>query len=345
MQARYPASGRRAFLLRIEDKQMTAAEQLLEIRPTRREDLAEVLGVLNAFSLQQYGEMEFTEKGILSEWNSGDIDVERDTRVALDSEGRIVAFIEYWSGLLGNPTSPECFLYMIPGVVDSAEAARMIRFAVDRAEAALQGGQSESISLGTHVFADDAAKCACFEAAGFREERHSLKMFRELDIPPEQPAIPEGIEIRQFVSGVDERAVFDARTEAWQDMRGAVPLTFEQWRYYLIDTNERFDPECWWLAWAGEEAAGFCLGSPSTVEDPEMAWVTSLGVRRAYRNRGVATALLLNAFGEFYRRGISKVGLDVDSESRTGANRIYERAGMRPVRATVRYVKQVTSAQ
>jgi ribosomal protein S18 acetylase RimI-like enzyme len=344
-QARYPATGRRAFLLRKEDKQMTAAQQLLNIRPTRRDDLAEVLGVLNAFSLQQYGEVEFTEKGTLAEWDSGDIDVERDTRVAVNSEGRIVAFIEYWSGLLGNPTSPECFLYGIPGLVDSADAGRMIRFALERAEAALYEVPSDVIWLGTYVVADDAAKRAAFESAGFREERYSFKMFRELNSALEQPAIPEGIEVRPFVSGVDERAVFDARKEVWQDMRGGVPLSFEQWRYYMIDTNDQFEADCWWVAWSGREVAGFCLCSPSTVEDPQMAWVTSLGVRRAYRNRGLATALLLNAFGEFYRRGIKKVGLDVDSESPTGANRIYERAGMRPVRTTVRYVKRVNSEQ
>jgi hypothetical protein len=42
-------------------------------------------------------------------------------------------------------------------------------------------------------------------------------------------------------------------------------------------------------------------------------------------------ALLLRSFAEFYQRGMHKVGLNVDAESLTGANRVYERAGMRTV--------------
>jgi ribosomal protein S18 acetylase RimI-like enzyme len=37
---------------------------------------------------------------------------------------------------------------------------------------------------------------------------------------------------------------------------------------------------------------------------------------------------LLHAFAEFYRRGVVKVGLGVDSQNLTGATRLYERAGM-----------------
>jgi ribosomal protein S18 acetylase RimI-like enzyme len=63
-----------------------------------------------------------------------------------------------------------------------------------------------------------------------------------------------------------------------------------------------------------------------------MGWVKSVGVRRNWRGRGIASALLRHAFAEFYRRGTRKVALTVDAESLTGALRIYERAGMRVVR-------------
>ena len=48
-----------------------------------------------------------------------------------------------------------------------------------------------------------------------------------------------------------------------------------------------------------------------------------------WRKRGLGLALLRQAFAEFYRHGWTQVGLDVDSESETGATRLYERAGMR----------------
>lgn len=48
-------------------------------------------------------------------------------------------------------------------------------------------------------------------------------------------------------------------------------------------------------------------------------------VAKAWRGR----ALLLAAFGELRLRGIAAVDLGVDSESQTGATRLYEQVGMR----------------
>jgi mycothiol synthase len=57
-------------------------------------------------------------------------------------------------------------------------------------------------------------------------------------------------------------------------------------------------------------------------------WIENVGVRRPWRRRGMALALLLHAFGALYARGVTHIGLSVDAESPTGAPRIYERAGM-----------------
>lgn len=53
-----------------------------------------------------------------------------------------------------------------------------------------------------------------------------------------------------------------------------------------------------------------------------------LGVRRPWRKRGIALALLRHSFSELRRRGKTSVKLGVDSHSLTGATRVYERAGM-----------------
>jgi len=52
-------------------------------------------------------------------------------------------------------------------------------------------------------------------------------------------------------------------------------------------------------------------------------------------------ALLRNALGEFYRRGCGSVELLVDSDSLTGALRLYERAGMRAFRTQLIYEKEL----
>ena len=87
--------------------------------------------------------------------------------------------------------------------------------------------------------------------------------------------------------------------------------------------------------------AGMSLCYPKQVEDPQMGWVSTLGVRRPWRRRGVALALLHHSFGEFYRRGQQRVGLGVDAESITGATRLYEKAGMYVQRRYNTYHKEL----
>jgi ribosomal protein S18 acetylase RimI-like enzyme len=79
----------------------------------------------------------------------------------------------------------------------------------------------------------------------------------------------------------------------------------------------------------GDEIAGaaLCWAVPSLGENG-LGWVGQLWVRRPWRRRGLGLALLHHAFRELYQRGYARVGLGVDSESLTGATRLYERAGM-----------------
>lgn len=76
--------------------------------------------------------------------------------------------------------------------------------------------------------------------------------------------------------------------------------------------------------------AGFNLCRSMTPENPHIAWVDALGVRRSWRGRGLGLALLLHGFQVFYERGKKGMGLNVDSDSPTGATQLYLKAGMKP---------------
>ena len=96
------------------------------------------------------------------------------------------------------------------------------------------------------------------------------------------------------------------------------------------------------MAEADGEIAGVLFGEQQ--RDPDQGWIDDLGVRRAYRRRGIAEALLKTAFAELYRRGERRVGLGVDAESPTGATRVYERAGMRTLWHAIVYEKELRAA-
>jgi mycothiol synthase len=94
----------------------------------------------------------------------------------------------------------------------------------------------------------------------------------------------------------------------------------------------------------GDDIAGGVICERFTSEEPDCGWVDDVAVRRPWRRRGVALALLLHAFGELFGRGIRKAALTVDSDSPTGATVLYERAGMRVDRSIDVFGKEIIPA-
>ena len=122
--------------------------------------------------------------------------------------------------------------------------------------------------------------------------------------------------------------------EAFANHWGFVPLPFEEYAHWHF-AGESFDLSLHFVASAGDTVAGAVLCNAR----PDMGFVQTLGVRRAFRRGGLGMALLRHAFGQFYARGQRHIGLEVDAQSPTGAVRLYERAGMRVAREWITYEK------
>ncbi|MEO8973181.1 MAG: GNAT family N-acetyltransferase [Ktedonobacteraceae bacterium] len=174
------------------------------------------------------------------------------------------------------------------------------------------------------------------EQEGFSIVRSTWRMEIEMGQTPLEPRLPEGIIIRAFVSGQDERATFEANEEAFCDHWGYVPHDYNEWLRWAIE-REDFDPNIYFLACENNQIAGVSL----CLQKPALGWVDDLSVRRPWRHRGVGMALVRHTFREFYRRGIYKVALDVDSQNLTGATRLYQRAGMHIARLYNTYEKEI----
>jgi len=158
----------------------------------------------------------------------------------------------------------------------------------------------------------------------------------EINAVPPAPQWPEGISVRTFFRGQDERTVFETDEEAFRDHWGHLPMQFDLWEHWTVK-REDFDPTLWFLAFDGTQPSGICL----CQNEKDSGWVDTLAVRRPWRRKGLGMALLLHAFGEFYRRDVHKVGLNVDSQNLIGATRLYERAGMHVARQYNTYEKEL----
>jgi mycothiol synthase len=179
------------------------------------------------------------------------------------------------------------------------------------------------------------------EQEGFTLLRYFLWMEIEMDAPPPVPTWPSDITVRTFSPGKDDRAVFDATEDAFQDEPGYEPGNFAEWSYWRF-TRDNFDPSLWFLAVDGDEIAGTALCRHDVGDNGGTGWISDVGVRPRWRKKGLALALLHHAFGEFYRRGVRRCSLSVDVQNLSGAIRLYERAGMHPTRrAEIRYEKEL----
>lgn len=205
-----------------------------------------------------------------------------------------------------------------------------------RAREMLASVAETDLTLRTAINSPNRYAVELLEHEGYAPVRHFWQMRIVMDNPPPAPIWPEGLAVRACVRDEDERTVFDTLEEAFEDHWGHIARDYDTWHDVNV-TCESYDPSLWFLALAGDEVAGAIRGRMRG----EMGWVNTLGVRRPWRKSGLGAALLLQAFGTFYARGVRAVGLGVDAQNPSGATRLYERAGMRIDRQFTVYEKKL----
>jgi mycothiol synthase len=298
------------------------------------DDVQAVYELAAACSLDEHGQIDFTLDEIRSYWTNAVADLVSDVWVIFTPEGHLVAEADasrkapdaLWLYATVHPDHAGRGL----GTYLMAQGEQRMREWAEQAPQGMRVMARQEISTGA------ARARALLEHHGYLPVRRSWRMLIEMSEPPAQPEWPAGIAVRAFIPGQDERPIYEAMEEAFADHWGHAPHTFEEYAQWNFQ-GERYDPSLYVLAVDGEAIAGCAL----CRRRPDMGWVGGLGVRQAYRRRGVGLALLQQAFGEFYRRGERAVGLGVDAQNPTGAVQLYERAGMRPIREWVEYAKEL----
>jgi GNAT superfamily N-acetyltransferase len=190
------------------------------------------------------------------------------------------------------------------------------------------------------VFVGDDAGRRVVAARGYRAVRNFREMRIDLDAPPAPAAAPDGLRFDDFDPDHDAHAFHAAHQEAFSDHWEHTPRTFEAWSKWHLG-SDKFDRGLWSVVRDGDAIVG---GAISTANTYGGGWVHSLFTRRPWRGRGVGGALLQDSFVRLWSRGERSVGLGVDAEGETGAFRVYERAGMKPVLAWVMFEKELAGA-
>jgi mycothiol synthase len=306
------------------------------------DDMAAALALANACSQAIMGADEFTIEDYHNSWGDPARDITADTRIAETADGAIVGCVELWN----NAPYVGCWLWACvhPAFCGQGIGTALMDWAEDRARVALDRAPAGTrVVLEASALSSHQSAMELLSERGYTAVRRRLSMARDLDDELPAPIWPAGIRVCTFQPG-QALALYRAKNEAFRDHWGHVeapePEGFAAWEHRRINDSS-YDPALWFLALEGDQIAGFSLCQLRAGEDPAMGWVNSLGVRRPWRRRGVAEALLYHSFAELRRRGQARVGLDVDADSLTGATRLYEKAGMREIRQTIFFEKQL----
>jgi ribosomal protein S18 acetylase RimI-like enzyme len=291
-------------------------------RPTP-DRLPEALSLLQASDKAIWGDSDWTESDLREDWER--IDLDRDAWL-VELDGRLAGVAQLLdrkgARFIGDA-------YVHPEMTRRGVGIRMLELLEARTrELEPEWPDDERVVLqAAHLVGDDRAP-ALFRTQGFAYVRSFFRMVA--DVRDEHPAAewPEGLELRPFDVDRHGRAVHAAQEEAFATEWGHVAMPYETWRERAF-VVPRIDPALVPVVWDGDEVAAFSLNYPKRNGD--WGWIGMLGVREPWRRRGLGLGLLRESFARFRESGETAVALGVDAENPTGATRLYERAGMRPL--------------
>jgi len=178
-------------------------------------------------------------------------------------------------------------------------------------------------------------------AGGFVASRVLWQMRRPLDQPLPPYQLPEGVSLRTFEVGQDERAWTEVNNRAFAEHPDQGGWSVEEVR--VREREPWFDPQGFFLAERGDKLVGFHWTKvhgahrhhdglhrdhPTGDEHPHelIGEVYVVGVDPSEQGHGLGPALTLVGLHHLQRQGLPSVMLYVD-ETNTNAIRVYERLG------------------
>lgn len=196
---------------------------------------------------------------------------------------------------------------------------------------------NESRYMRSSTPAHDSWRIDLLQRHGLQPLRYFFEMRRDLSRPIDPVRLPAGLRLTTWSPELDE-AAFTTFNESFQDHWDFTPVSRRDWRLYFVE-RDSFRGDLSFLALDGEEVVAVSMNYYGPEENErkgiDEAWIGDLGVRRAWRRQGVATALLNRSMLAFREAGIPYASLGVDSESPTRATGVYRRVGFEVVNKSI----------
>jgi mycothiol synthase len=309
----------------------------LAIRNYRgEEDLPTMLAVwMAAHEADGVDEVQTLDEMRLSYGTLVNCDPARDILLA-EVDGKVVAYARvFWQDLVDGGRSYENFGWVHPrwrrrgigSTLHRLNEARLREVAAEHDDVEAKWLASESIDA-------DAGAVAILRGDGYQAARFFYDMVARTLDGIVAPPMPDGLELRP-VTRDQYRAIWEASAEAFRDHWGENEWTDAEWTRFDAHPH-RADPRFWRVGWDGDEIAG-AIVTTVPVEENERhgrsrVYVDMVSVRRAWRRRGLARALLASSLAGARAAGFTSASLGVDTDSPTGATDLYRSLGFVPER-------------
>lgn len=295
------------------------------LRTPGADDAPAIAGLITDADLSLYGESDATPEDVRFIWGWPRFDTGRDAWRVATPGGALAAYAWVWGPRLPG-SDCDGSLHLSPSGPAAELAAALIPLMEARArERVEEAGATGPAALVIPASSRDERKLALLADHGYRRIRTFFRMELALEAAAVLPAArwPAGVEVASFLAGHDEAELHDTIQESFADHFRFMPEPLEDWSRRSFGHAD-FSPELTFLARERGRVVAVSLNYLTRGD----GWIGMLGVRRAWRHRGLATALLHHSFSAFRAAGCRRALLGVDSENADGATGLYESVGM-----------------
>jgi mycothiol synthase len=216
----------------------------------------------------------------------------------------------------------------------------LLGWGIERAAAQLRSsgnGLPKYIRVNRFDYIESAHRL--FRRMGFTPVRYFDELLRPLDVLP-VPGRIAGVTIAPWPDDRDDE-ILAVNNSAFADHWGSAPLAADRWHDEVRGYGARPDLSFVAVDDATGDVVSFCVNKRYEADDAVTGrrdgWIDELGTLAAWRRRGLASQLIVASLHAFAAAGLTHASIGVDSESPTGAARLYAQLGFDRVQRAIEY--------
>ena len=248
--------------------------------------------------------------------------------LGVEHDGEIVAFAVAQRDPTSEGSPFDWFADVDPSHQGRGLGSSIVRWALEVADRRM--GDEGRFDVQARCSGPNTAARQLLGSAGFVHLRTMWDMHRDVRGYEDRSAPPDGVSIRTFETGRDERTFWQVTEDAFAEHFGHAPNPYDSFE------------AMWYTApdWHSErillaERDAEVVAEAAWVDSDPDGYIVSIGVLSEHRRLGIAQALLRRAFADIAAAGFPNATLSVDSENTTGAVELYRTVGMEPIRETL----------